>query len=150
MRKKVKHGVEAVLFRRKPLRFLVLHSRKQWKGWEFVKGGRNKKETELASLRREVREETGLRSFRLLCRLPVVSEFEWDEKTKRAAFNRERYTYSSIVSYLAEASAGRVRLDPLEHDAYKWVSAEQALKMLRWPGPKRALRAALSVLRAGG
>ncbi|MBI4215030.1 NUDIX domain-containing protein, partial [archaeon] len=140
MRKKVKHGVEAVLFRRKPLRFLILHSCKQWKGWEFVKGGRNKKESDLAALRRELREETGLRSFRVLCKLPTVSEFEWDAKTKHAHFNKEKYTHSRVVSYLVEAGKGRVRLDPVEHDTHMWVFAQRARHMLRWPGPKHALR----------
>ena len=61
MKKKIRKGVSAVVFRArgKVPEFLILHRIKRWKGWELLKGGRRSRENPLDTLKRELMEEIG-------------------------------------------------------------------------------------------
>ena len=51
-------------------KFLVLRRKLGWQGWEFPKGGMERKDMDVeeAALKREIEEETGLKIGRASCR----------------------------------------------------------------------------------
>ena len=152
MRKAYRKAVMGIT--RSGSRFLIVHSCKQWRGWEFPKGGKEGKETDITTLKREVLEETGLAVKKVAARVPLVVKWDWKpEETRRVMLmprvpTREvvQYTGTQLTSFVVDVPHARVWLDPLEHDAYKWVSAQQAMRMLRWDATRRVFRAALKLI----
>ena len=67
--------------RRKTPKFLILHRVKNWKGWEFPKGGLKEGEDELDCLKREIKEEfqnkIKIEKFRFLTEYKVESKKIW-------------------------------------------------------------------------
>ena len=69
MKRKYRKYIVAVVFlRRKDPQFLILHRKKNWKGWELPKGGLIECEKELKCLKREIREETGLKKINIIAK----------------------------------------------------------------------------------
>ena len=57
--------------------FLILHRILLWEGWEFPKGGVEKKDrAEEVTLRREIEEETGLKNIRIITKLPYRIKYK--------------------------------------------------------------------------
>lgn len=106
--------------------------------WQPVTGGVEKDETGddgwLAAAEREAREETGL-PFAAPAR-EVGHEFEFQSRWGGLA--RER-----VFLLKTPGPAPAPRLDPAEHDAYQWVSPEDAMALMPFEGCKNGLRAAL-------
>jgi len=117
------------------IKYLLLKRKLHWKGWEFPKGGRNFLETELRAVRRETREETGLKILK-------IKKFNVHGKYKYAREYNDRkgiigQTYSL---YSAEVKKGKVRLSKKEHSDYKWLGFRKAIKQLAWKNQKRCLK----------
>lgn len=109
--------------------------------WQSVTGSLEGDETHKQAAVREVAEETGLASgVEAMIELGVVNTFEI------AAQWRNRYapgvTHNEEVCFALAVCEFDVRLDPIEHDAYAWVSFERAMGLLYWDSNKRALAAA--------
>jgi len=124
---KGKEGVKYLLFKRK----------KHWKGWEFCKGGIDKKESQRKTALREVKEESGLKVLN-------IKKYKKSGKYLYQKLLKDRpgiigQTYSL---YSAEVGKGKVKLDKehKEHSSYKWVSFEKAIEMLEWPNQRACLR----------
>jgi len=113
-------------------KFLVLRRKLRWKGWEFVKGKIEKEGLRHAALR-EVREETGLKKIHIVCKLPI--EVIYHHKDMKG------HTVSALKAFLAECHGGSVRLSR-EHSSFRWVTVEQAEKLLTFDTHKIFLRAA--------
>lgn len=108
--------------------------------WQSVTGSLEGDETHRQAAVREVIEETGLASSEeAMIELRVVNIFEI------AAQWRDRYapgvTHNEEVCFALGVREFDVRLDPIEHDAYEWVSFERAMELLYWESNKRALAA---------
>jgi len=136
---KYRKGVSAIVFKRKkqPV-FLVLHRKLNWTGHEIMKGGLNGRETEDHCLKRELREETGIRKYRY-----VKTEYEYKYRWTRE-YMKDNNTYRGahfrlfIVEDLDKGS--KIRIDKREHSGYNWVTAKKALKMLTYKDQRDALR----------
>jgi len=123
--------------------FLILHRTLGWKGWEFPKGGVERKdrfEDELA-LRREIREETGLSNIRILGRLPFFIRYKYPKKYA------SKYKHTGTVQsvYLVRSFDRDVRTKD-EHDDYQWLPYKEARRTLKHTNHKRALDVAVKFL----
>lgn len=135
MYKKYRKGVFIVVFSMKPLRYLLLHRKWHWQGWEFPKGGSLAREKIENTVKREVREETGLKIISLIP-FEDRGKFIYDKKA-------QQYWRSKGFSwklYAAEVKKARAKINKKEHDHFKWLSYKKAIKLLTWPSQKRALK----------
>ncbi len=100
---------------------VLLIFQQQNKYWEFPKGKMEAGEDEVATLKREINEETGIRKFRLVhnFRKLMYYTFRFEGSTIRR----------SVVYYLIQTG------DPIqlsdEHSQYMWLSFDAAKKKLK-------------------
>jgi len=130
--------VMAVVFRKTRTRtmFLLLHKIKNWRGYEFPKGGIRDGETDWVAIERELKEEVGLPIVELK-KTPMTVEYKWPK-----GYKADYPEYNGVKSHLfvAEVKGERVSLDKSEHDNYIWVEADKALKRLTWKDQQNALK----------
>jgi len=106
--------------------------------WQGIAGGGEDNEKPLDAARRETLEEAGIAPktefilLDLIEPIPVLStfgEYLWGEDVKDVP----QYAYG------VEVFEKRFVLSP-EHTEYRWVSIEEALHLLYWPGNKTVLK----------
>jgi len=141
MYKKYRKGVFCVTYSIKPIRYLLLHRKLHWKGWEFPKGGRIARERLENTVKRELEEETGLRPVAIK-RFPLKGSFTYDKKTQRE-WKAKGFSY---VLFSCEVKKKKVKISKKEHDGYKWCSYSEAIRMLKWPERKKCLKIVNSYL----
>ena len=122
---KTKKGIEFILLKRK------LH----WKGWEFPKGGLEKWEEIRKAVVREVKEETGLKVLKVK-KFNVFGKYKYSKKLE----DRPGFVGQSYVLYSAEVRKRKVKVDGYEHNDFKWLSFEKALKKLTWGNQRKCLK----------
>ncbi|HSN96484.1 MAG TPA: NUDIX domain-containing protein [Nitrososphaeraceae archaeon] len=99
--------------------FLLLRNRRGF--WGFPQGHKEKGETELQTLVREVTEETGIRSIDIQSYIGKISYsfFRGDGMKSE----------KEVIFYFATSNIRNVRISE-EHAGYRWVSYLDALLML--------------------
>jgi 8-oxo-dGTP pyrophosphatase MutT (NUDIX family) len=115
--------------------YLILKRKLHWKGFEFPKGGIEKKESETQTVKRELKEETGniaqnINSF------PYKGKYKYHKPLS----DRPNYTGQSYRLFSAEINYKKIKIDKREHSGYIWVSYKQALKILNFPNQRKCLR----------
>ncbi len=130
--------VQAVIYDikyKKPY-FLIMHRKLRWKGWELVKGTVELKDKDLKkAIRREVKEETGLKNFKIVKDLKKKFSFNWG-KTKKV---------NILKVFLIKANMKqRIKLKQriIEHDGYLWCDYETTFKKLTYDNAKNLIKAA--------
>ena len=142
MATKYRKYAAAIIFiktKKEPL-FLVLRRKQNWKGWEYVKGGLLPGESFLKGLKREIREETGQRRFKVIAKLPKPIKYKWPKTYLK---DEKRWRGAMLSLYVVELFSSKIRIDRLEHSGYKWAPGKTALKLLTYKEPKAALQYAL-------
>jgi bis(5'-nucleosidyl)-tetraphosphatase len=123
----------AVIFRaRNGTEYLLLHY--EAGHWDFVKGHVEKNESEQETVRREILEETGLRTHRFL-----------DEFRQRINYfyrRRSRTVSKEVIFYFVEALGDEQVKISGEHIGYEWLPYDQALERLTYKNAKETLRKA--------
>ena len=111
--------------------------------WDFPKGHIEKGETELETVKREVKEETGLDDLKF-----VEGFKEWIKYFfKRNYPGQKKENVFKIVTYLlAETSQKKVKIS-FEHIGYEWLTFDEALKRLTFKNSKEILKKADKFLR---
>jgi len=137
MKRKYRKYIFVVVFlRRKNPQFLIMHRIKNWTGWEIVKGGLKDKESELKCLKREIREETGAKEYKIIAKTHHFINYKFPK-----GFVKDNHLFYGAKGYvfLIELFTKRVKLDKSEHDRFLWVSKDEALEILTHKNHKNAL-----------
>lgn len=136
MMKKFRKYIFAVVFSKRAPQFLIFHRKKNWKGWEFLKGGLKEKENEMECLKREVFEESGTRKFKIIKTNHLV-KYRWTRKFVKDGL---KFQGARGRLYLVQLFNKKVKIDKSEHDRFKWVDAKDALKNLTYLEQKNAFK----------
>lgn len=146
---KIERSVGAVVFRKAPKEILYLllrhypgkfnaKSKKAGGRWDSPKGHIEKGEKSLDTLRREVREETGI------AKLKVVPGFK--ETIHYFVGPRSERSLKFVAFFLAETNQKKVKLS-FEHQGFAWLPFREALKLVTYANSKNVLKSANKFLR---
>jgi len=145
MKKKVgvERSVGAVVFRKTPqgIMYLLLQhpDRKGRSGhWAFPKGHIERGEKSEDTLRREVREETGISN------LKTVPEFKRNIRYFVGPKGKKRLKF--VALFLAYTQQKKVKIS-FEHQGYAWLPYKEAYSLITYRDAKNVLRAANQFLR---
>jgi dihydroneopterin triphosphate diphosphatase len=124
--------VELHVFRieKKDIQFLLLKrsAKKIYPGlWQMVSGHTKKSETAVQTALRELKEETGLKPFRL-----------WVAPNVNSFYSPGDDSITMIPVFTVQVKSNRVHLS-YEHTEYKWVNTKEAKKFLAWEGQRRSV-----------
>lgn len=114
--------------------YLILKRKLHWKGWEFPKGGLKKIETKKRAVKREIKEETGLRILKIK-KFNVSGKYKY----KKELPDRNGIIGQTYYLYAVEVKKGKIKIDKLEHSDYKWLEFEKAIQKLTWPNQKKSM-----------
>lgn len=133
--------IGCIVFRKsKGYEFLLLKRVESRGGfWQGVTGGVEGDESVVDAVYREVFEETRIRREDVISFIEDVFECEFETEGFNKLFGRK----TIIKSYdfgMQVSKEQRIVIDPKEHNEYKWVSYNQALKLLKWENNKNALK----------
>lgn len=113
--------------------------------WDFVKGHKERGESDGETLRRELEEETGIRKISVLKGFTDEVRYRYtakgSEKHKRQARGNGLYVYKRVVYYIAQTHEARVNLSD-EHIDWSWVSYEDALRSITHTNSRNILKKA--------
>jgi len=118
----------------KPL-YLLLKRKLHWKGWEFPKGGIEKKEPTLKTIKREIKEETNQKPVKI-----KKHSISGKYKYKTQISDRPGTIGQTYTLYSVQLKTKKIKIDKKEHSTYKWTTYNQALKLLTWPNQRKCLR----------
>jgi len=138
-KEKYREGVFVVVYAKcfDKIKYLLLNRKLHWSGWEFPKGGIEKNESSINSVKREVVEETGLVPLKITS-YNVFGKYKYKNSLKdRAGIIGQ--TYSLYSAEVKKPFLFGVKLDEKEHSGYKWVDFEKAMKMLTYENQKNCL-----------
>ena len=131
-------SVGAVVYKReKEIKYLLLHkaaSETYTEQWGFPRGNLEKKETQLQTAVREIKEETGLTDL----------TFEEDFREKINFFYKKdgETVFKEVVFFLAELVGKQDVVISNEHSGYRWMSYETAMKTITYNNTKEVLEKA--------
>lgn len=101
--------------------------------WGLVKGRIEKGESEIETVKREAKEETGIND------LKIIEGFK--EKINYTFTTDKEKVYKTVVFYLAKTKTEDIKLSH-EHTDYKWATFEKALQTLTYKESKETLKKA--------
>jgi len=107
--------------------------------WDLPKGNIEKGEEPIQTMKREVREETGIVD------VDVFDGFE--HKIEYNYMRGGRRIHKTVVFFLAETDNDKVTIS-FEHQEYGWFRFDEALRTVTYSNAKRLIRAAEAILRA--
>ena len=133
---KKERSAGAVIFRKgKEIKYLLLHY--EAGHWDFPKGHIEEKEAELDTIRREVREETGIDDIEL------VPNFK--EKIQYYYKINGELMHKEAVFCLAKTEEEKVKIS-FEHIGYIWLPYDKAMEKLTFRNVKEILKKAHAFL----
>jgi bis(5'-nucleosidyl)-tetraphosphatase len=140
-------SIGAVLFRREgnDILYLILQhpldSKEEY--WNFPKGHVEKGETWEETLRREVKEETGIKSLKIISNFYVSNRYFYrakgNEKIKRKKSKKGINIFKIVTYYLAKTKIEKIKISD-EHIDGTWVGYNEAMKMLTYEQSKKVLK----------
>ena len=145
MRKPIQIG--CIIFRKtKEYEFLLMKRIKN-RGdyWQCVTGGVEDTESTLGAAYREVFEETGIKKEEVIRVIKDFFECEFETESFNKLFGKKTIITSYDFAFQVNNNQ-KIKLDPIEHDEYKWLKFDEAIKLLKWDNNKNALRELNKVL----
>lgn len=141
-------SVGAVVFREKgngEREFLLVYS----DHWDFPKGHMEKSETEEGTLRREVKEETGIENVEIFPefrnRISYFYRAKDSERFEREKNGRGINIFKSVIYFLAKTTKPDVVISD-EHTKFKWLGYADAHNKITWENSKKILQKAHNFL----
>ncbi|MEK6757563.1 MAG: NUDIX domain-containing protein [Nanoarchaeota archaeon] len=119
----------------KGIKYLILKRKLHWKGWEFPKGGVKFLEPRRMTVRRELKEEIGLKPIQIKG-WGVSGRYRYNKKFP----DRIGFIGQTFSLYAAEVEKQKVNIDKIEHSDFEWVNFKEASKKLTWPDQKKCLK----------
>ena len=101
--------------------------------WEFVKGHIEEGETEDETIMRELEEETGIRAAHIVQGFKEGYDYSFKFKGKKI--------YKTVICYLIESHTKDVEIS-YEHEDYKWLPIDKAIKQVTYKNAKELLKKA--------
>jgi bis(5'-nucleosidyl)-tetraphosphatase len=105
--------------------------------WDFPKGNIETNETELEAATRELQEETGIESFRVIPNFRYVLDYKYTRKNVLIS--------KQVKLFLASTGVRKVKISR-EHMGYSWVKKSDATTQLTYKNAKNALMQAINFL----
>jgi len=105
--------------------------------WQGVTGAPENDETIIEGANRELFEETGFRSITLIqtgVSYIIPMEDRWIDIYPKGTTEIPEYLFIAKI-----LQSEPLKIDPIEHDDWKWCSYEEAMNLLSWEDNKRAL-----------
>ena len=122
--------------------YLILKRKLHWKGWEFPKGGIDFPESKKSAVKREILDETGGKTLKI-----KKFNFSGKYKYKKKLTERPHIIGQTYKLFSAEIKNKKVKIDKLEHSAYKWVKFTKAVKILTYPNQRKCMRIVNNVIK---
>ena len=136
-------SIGAVVFRRKENReifFLLLqYPSKNKNYYAFVKGHQEIGETDEETLKRELKEETGIEEIKIISGFKEKEEYIFRDIYKKP--ENPPLVKKEVIYYLVETFSEKVKLSD-EHLSYQWLKFEEAKKLLRFKQSKEIIEKA--------
>ena len=106
-----------------------------WCGWEWLKGGCKKGETEIACLEREIKEEIGKKvEDYIIAKTNIIFSFKYE---RPFVHDGELWCGAKNRVYMIELNNKRIKIDTSEHSGFRWVSKADALRLITHRDQKR-------------
>ena len=105
--------------------------------WDFPKGNIETNETELEAATRELQEETGIETIRVIPNFRCVLDYKYTRKTMLIS--------KQVTLFLASTGVRKVKISH-EHKGYSWVKKSDATTQLTYENAKSALKQAINFL----
>jgi mutator protein MutT len=127
----LKHKKILVIIKSEKENYLLLRTNKRFMkvdNWYLVSGGIDKGETYEEACRREIKEETELKTIEIKSTNKYF-EYEWPKKSN--LFHKERLMFARVKEEKPKLS--------VEHIDYKWLPKEKFIQKIDWFSEKREL-----------
>lgn len=129
----VEKSAGAIIFYRadKKIEYLLLHH--QWGHWDFPKGNIEKGEKLEETVKREVKEETGIEDIKFTPSFKESIKYFYKLKGKNV--------FKIVIFLLAETKTKEVKIS-WEHIGFKWLPYGEILEQLTFKNAKEILKKA--------
>lgn len=136
MKLKYRKGIFLVVYKKEKAKisYLLLKRKLHWVGWEFPKGGVEKRESLIEAARRELLEETGLSGR--LTDMKKKSSFLYPSGFR----GWPGFQGMSYHVFAVEVKSKKIKLDKKEHITYSWLEYKKARNKLTHKNQKQSLK----------
>lgn len=138
---KKEKSVGAILFRKegRKIYYLLLNYGNGY--WGFPKGRQEEGESNEETVRREIREETGINDLKFINGFKEKIKYYFQRKADKRRF----LVYKEAIFYLAETKEKKVKVS-FEHEGFKWLPFKEAFSKTTFKNAKEILKKANNFL----